>query len=479
MLKFLPAILIFAMLFCQGFSVMAQDSTGSSGSFIGPEYLETIASQSNSLQTRLDKKSEKILSRFQDKERKILRKLERIDSSKAASLFSDLDEKYKQLDQKIQATQGTVYIPKIDTMITSLKFLDQHPGLMAGAELYKGKLSESLDKVRALKEGFSKAETIKMFLKERKQFLKDQVSKFGFSRELKKLNKEAYYYAQQINEYKEILKDSKKAERKALELLSRTKLFKDFMRKNSQLASLFRLPGNPDDPSSQASLAGLQTRVQVTQLIQDQLTAGGPAAREQFQQNVQAAQAQLNQLKDKVLKFGGGSSDKEVPDFKPNNQKTKSFLQKLEFGTNIQSTKANSIFPVTSDIGLSVGYKINDNSIIGIGSSFKMGWGRDIRHIRISSQGVGLRSFLDYKIKGSLWISGGFEMNYRSEIREIALLKDYAAWQQSGLLGLSKVVSLKTKVFRKTKLQLLWDFLGYRQVPRAHPIIFRISYAFK
>ncbi len=479
MLKFLPAILIFAMLFCHGFSVMAQDSTEMSGSLIGPAYLETIASKSNSLQARLDKKSEKILSRFQDKERRILRKLKRIDSSQAASLFSDLGEKYKQLDQRIQSPQQTVYIAKIDTLITSLKFLDQHPGLMAGVELYKGKLSESLDKVRALKEEFSKAEAIKKFLKERKQFLKDQVSKFGFSRELKKLNKEAYYYAQQIKEYKEILKDSKKAERKALELLSKTKLFKDFMRKNSQLASLFRLPGNPDDPSSQASLAGLQTRVQVTQLIQSQLTAGGPAAREQFQQNVQAAQAQLNQLKEKVMKTGGGSSDDIMPEgFKPNDQRTKSFWQRLEYGTNIQTQKANGYFPVTSDIGLSVGYKVNTKSIFGIGASYKMGWGSGIRNIRITHQGVGLRSFIDWKLKGSLWISGGYEMNYKTVFNSINLLQDMNAWQQSGLIGFSKTVSIKSKFFKKTKVQLLWDFLSYQQVPRTQPALFRVGYNF-
>jgi hypothetical protein len=49
------------------------------------------------------------------------------------------------------------------------------------------------------------------------------------------------------------LKDHKKAERKAIELLSKTKLFKDFMRKNSMLASLFRLPGDQNDPLSQAT----------------------------------------------------------------------------------------------------------------------------------------------------------------------------------------------------------------------------------
>ena len=56
--------------------------------------------------------------------------------------------------------------------------------------------------------------------------------------------------------------------------------------------------------------------------------------------------------------------------------------------------------------------------------------------------------------------------------------REGAAWQQSGLVGLSKILSLKTKVFKKTKLQLLWDFLCYEQVPRGQPIKFRIGYNF-
>jgi len=44
-----------------------------------------------------------------------------------------------------------------------------------------------------------------------------------------------------------------------------------------------------------------------------------------------------------------------------------------------------------------------------------------------------VRSFVDWKIKGSFWISGGFEMNYRNEFNSIEVLKDYNAWQQSGL----------------------------------------------
>ncbi|MBL7709152.1 MAG: hypothetical protein JNJ86_08760 [Chitinophagaceae bacterium] len=446
---------------------------------ISLQYLEKAGAQASALSSKLDKKAAKVLAKFQKQEEKMRAKLMKIDSSAAKELFNNAAAKYKGLEEKLKNGGAGQYIPKLDTLVTSLKFLQNNSELLEKGKEAAVKLKETMGKVDGLKDKFQQAETIKQFIKERKQFLKDQLGKFGFAKELKKLNKEVYYYTQQVNEYKEILKDSKKAEKKAIELLSKTKLFKDFMRKNSMLASLFRLPGDPNDPSAQVSLAGLQTRTQVNNLIQQQIAAGGPNAQAQFRQNIQDAQSQLNQLKDKVMKMGGGSSDAELPDFKPNNQKTKSFLQRLEYGTNIQSQKANAFFPVTSDIGLSIGYKLNDKSIIGIGSSFKMGWGTGFNNIRISSQGVGLRSYLDYKIKGSFWISGGYEMNYRSAINSIAQLQPYSAWQRSGLVGLSKVVSLKTKFFKKTKLQLLWDFLSYEQVPRVQPLVFRVSYNIK
>lgn len=305
------------------------------------------------------------------------------------------------------------------------------------------------------------------------------MSKFGFARELKKINKQVYYYSNQINEYKAALKDPKKATKKALDILANNKSFREFWRKNSQLASLFRLPGEPGDPTSQVNLSGLQTRAQVNALIQQQLVAGGPNAQAQFQQNMQAAQGQLNQLKDKVIKMGRGSSDAEMPEgFKPNNQKTKSFLQRLEFGTNLQSQRSYGIMPTTSDIGVSLGFLINDKSIIGIGASYKLGWGQNLQNIRISHQGVGARSFIDWKLRGSLWISGGFEMNYQSEIRNIAELKDYSAWQRSGLIGLSRKIPIKTKFFKSTRIKIMWDFMSYEQTPQANPVIIRFGYNF-
>jgi hypothetical protein len=188
----------------------------------------------------------------------------------------------------------------------------------------------------------------------------------------------------------------------------------------------------------------------------------------------------MNELKNKISKFGGGSSDDIMPEgFKPNGEKTKSFLKRLEVGTNIQTQKASSFFPTTSDVGLSVGYKLNDKSIIGVGASYKMGLGRGWNAIKFTSEGVGLRSYIDWKIKGSLWISGGYEMNYKAAFSDFIQLKDMSGWQRSGLIGLSKSVPVKSKFFKKTKMQLLWDFLSYEQRPRTQPIIFRIGYNFK
>lgn len=456
----------------------AQDSSSIQ---LPSRYLDNVSSKAKQLEQKLDQKTDKTLDRMMKLELKMKSKLAKVDSLKAKEVFGNIEEKYNSLKQRLTSKlSGKKYIPSLDTLSTSLKFLQQNPQLVSQIKDGEQKVKDALGKVHGLEDKFQQAEEIKKFLKEQKQFLKDQLEKFGLVKQLKKLNKQVYYYAEQVNEYKAILQDHKKAERKAIELLSKTKLFKDFMRKNSMLASLFRLPGDPNDPLTQASLAGLQTRAQVNNLIQQQIASGGPNAQAQFSQNMQAAQSQLNQLKNKISQQGKGSSDDIMPEgFKPNNQKSKSFWKRIELGTNTQSQSATDFFPVTTDLGLSVGYKLNDKSIIGVGASYKLGLGRGWNHIKFTNEGAGLRSFVDWKLKKSFWISGGYEMNYKTAFEDFYQLRNYSAWQRSGLLGLSKVVSVRSKFFKKTKVQLLWDFLSYEQIPRTQPIVFRIGYNLK
>jgi len=441
------------------------------------KFAASVSKKAEKLEDKLVAKSMKVLNKMQSQEEKIYHKLLSTKDSVAAKMnLSEMKNKYASLKNGLKSSaiisKGRTYLPKLDSFTTSLKFLDQNG--------VGGKVKDALGKTTALQDKFQKSEEIKKFIKERREQLKQQLEKLGMVKQLKQINKQVYYYAAQIKEYREVLKDTKKIEKKALELLAKTKLFRDFMVKNSMLASLFRMPGDPNDPAYIASLAGLQTRVQVNVLIQQVVTGAGPNGMQQFRQQMQSAQGQMNQLKNRIMKGGGGSSEDIMPEgFKPNEQKTKSFLKRLDLGTNIQTQKSTNFFPTTSDIGLSVGYKLNDKSVIGVGASYKLGLGNGWQHIKFSSEGIGLRSYIDWKFKGNFWISGGYEMNYRTAFYNFYQLKDLNAWQQSGLIGISKSVPIKSKFFKKTKVQLLWDFMSYQQVPRTQPFIFRSGYNFK
>jgi hypothetical protein len=124
---------------------------------------------------------------------------------------------------------------------------------------------------------------------------------------------------------------------------------------------------------------------------------------------------------------------------------------------------------------------------MGVGASYKLGLGRGWNNIRFSNEGVGLRSYVEWQIPspfggsrkgaGSLFISGGYEQNYRTLFSSLEQLRNYSSWQSSGLIGLSKKYSVSKKL--KGSVQLLWDFLSYRQVPQTQAILFRIGYGLK
>lgn len=477
-------ILLILILLVTGYCADAQEENRSTFDKITSfptRFLDKINKKSESIEDKLISGSEKALKRLASQEKKMKKKLARKDSSAAEQLFGDVDKRYKDLQSKLeQPTKLTgragQYFPHLDTLKTSLNFLTQNNELLANGKEMAGKVKDALGSVKGLEGKLDQATDIKKYLRERKQMLKEQMNRFGLTKELQKYNKQAYYYAEQVNTYKAMLEDPSRLEQKALELVKKLPAFQDFFKKNSELASLFRLP---DNYGSTASLAGLQTRSSVQSLIQDRIASAGPNATAMLQQNVQAAQAQLSSLKNKLNDLGGmGNSEGDVPDFKPNNQKTKSFLQRLEYGTNLQSQRSSNYFPTTTDVGLSVGYKLNDKSIIGVGASYKVGWGENIRNIKVSSQGVGFRSFADYKIKGSFFASGGFEYNYQQPFSSVSIVRDLESWQKSGLIGVSKIISLKSKMFKKTRMQLLWDFLSYQQIPQAQPLKFRVGYNF-
>jgi uncharacterized protein YoxC len=474
MTRTLFAISVTIVIFCCSQTLRAQDSLRQ----LPKQYLATVQRKAAAVEDKIDRQTERYLNKLAKREEKLRRKLARIDSAGAAALFNGTAAKYKQLQAGIKNKSATIqeYIPRLDSLGTSLKFLQANNGLINGSV---ANLSKSLQQVQQLQSKLGQTEQVKQFIKERKEQIKQALQRYtklpkGIGKQLERYNKQAYYYAAQIREYKELLNSPEKIERKALELLNKLPAFQQFMKQNSMLAGLFRLPDNAADPSQ--ALAGLQTRAQVQQLLQTRIAAGGPGAMNQFRENIQAAQSQLTALKNKANQLGGGNGAEEIPGFKPNPQKTKSFLQRVEFTGNLQFSKPNSFFPNTSDIAFGVGYKLNSKSIIGTAISYKLGLGNSIKRIAFTNEGIGLRSYLDWKLKGNLYISGGYELNHFTSFSRIESLRNNNYWTPGGLLGLSR----KYRISKKAggNFQVLYNFLYKQSNINTQPIVVRTGYQF-
>ncbi|MGN6196717.1 MAG: hypothetical protein ACTHOB_17385 [Ginsengibacter sp.] len=480
MRKIVCQTLILVFIACKTCTAQGIDSVTTNIENLPGNFFSKIQKKYTSLEKSLSKKTTKYLNKMQRQERRLQRKAAMSDSGFIP--HENVDSVYAAFNAKLHAEssvsgQSVVHLnqynPFIDTLSTSLAFLQKYKGLEDKVKLP----SEALDK---LKSKLNESDKIKEFIEQRKQQIKDQLSKYthipsSLKTQYASIQKTAYYYKAQIEEYKATLKDPKKIEEKALGVLNKMPFFQKFMKENSQLASLFGLPENYGTP---ASLAGLQTRASVQGMIQQRIAAGGPNALAQVQQNLQNAQAQLSQLKDKLLKSSGlqgMSGDIDMPDFKPNNQKTKPFLKRLDYGFNVQFEKNNSLMPSTSDLAGTLGYRLNTKSEAGIGISYKLGLG-SIQHIQFSSQGIGFRSYLDWKIRKQFYATGGYEMNYNSGFKSIQQLKNEDLWQRSALAGISKKYQISKKL--KGNLQLLYDFLAYRHTPVSQPFLFRIGYNF-
>jgi hypothetical protein len=449
-----------------------------------------VRSKAANLDQQMTRQTGKYLQRLAKQEDKLRKQLFRQDSAAALRLLGKTPFDYQALLAKLHSpvsgsvgvgptATGNVYLPYLDSVKTSIKFLQQNKMLLAGGAQWEGSMNASLAQVNQLQSKIQVTEYIRQQVNQHKAALQQVLSQYahlpsGIQNMYQGYSQQAYYYSAQLKQYQTELSDPDKLTKRALVILNQRTDFPSFMKTYSDLSGLFSLPGRTNGPQA---IAGLQTRSSVQQQLQGKVVAAGPDGQAAIQQNIQSAKAKLKSWQDKVMRAGGGSSTMDVPDFRPNTQKTKTLWGRLQYGLNFQSLPSTYAFPATSDIGASLGYKVNDRNLVGIGASYKIGWGKDIQHIAITSQGAGLRTFWETKIKGSFSAYGGFEYSYQQIIYSPAQINNLNYWTRSGLIGVTKQYHISSKV--KGELQLLWDFLSYQQVPKTQPILFRVCYVWR
>jgi len=489
---------------CLSFLIRAQSIVDSTKVVVSSSrIIHQTEDRVNALTAKLISQTKKDLLRMQRQD-KLLRERLAADGQPAhgGGLVS-VDEQYNTLISSMSLDSGGRnvvpaggYQANLDSLQGVLKFLGQKNNNIPGAQKALGELT-------ALQAKMQDADLVKQFLSQRRAQISSYLEQYtnlpsGVTGIFASYKKQAYYYSQQVQAYKEELNDPDRLLKRALGELNKLPSFASFMKRNSVLAGLFNMPAGSSaegpsggllsrdklmaslggDPAGGNSMGGNTAGVPGASFPQGSEQATGGISGQGLTQSIGEAQGQVDGLRDKLNAAGGGSGgDLDVPDFKPNSQRTRSFFRRLELGTNLQSTSSSVYFPTTTDLGLSLGYRLDDKNVVGIGLSYKMGWGRDIKHVSISSQGIGLRSFADIHISKSFFATGGFEYNYQHPFSIQGFPVRLDDWRKSGLLGITKIISMKSRPFKKARLQLLWDFLSYGNRPQTQPLKFRIGYS--
>jgi hypothetical protein len=473
---------IYCLLLCipMGLTAQKQSVPDSTAINISPKlsgkYIQDIGNRSAEYQAKLQQGTEKYLDKLNAEELILQKQLSKTDPAAAERIFNGSQQVYNKIQNDLKNNSENIlkpmgkYVPGIDSAVTSLKFLQQNGNLPGKLGTNVAQVKAAMSKVQSLEDQFKKTDNVEDFIKQREQYLQQQLTSYNLPG-LQQYKQQAAYYGQEMAELKQDWDDPSRAEAKAMALLNKLPAFQDFMKKNSMIVGLFNIP---DDYSS-AGIAGLQTRDQVQKLMQEKMQMMGPSGAQTAQQNIGDAQSTLTDLRNKLNQ---GSSELAMPAGQGNNQHTRSLLKRIQYGFDMQSTKSNFYFPNQTAFALTAGYKLDDRNTVGFGLAYSVGWGRDIQHISVTSQGIGFRFFGDFKIKGSFYGSGGFEYNYSYPFQSLRQLQGSGLWQRSGLIGITKMVSIRSKLVKKTKIQLLWNFLSYYQVPQTQPIIFRVGYNF-
>lgn len=461
--------------------VVAQDSSVITSNQLLLRYLSSVDKKTKAESAKINTQVISTIQAIKNEELSLYSKLAKINPKTAESIFGNIETRYDKLFSCWSNPAGGItennwgsVSPSLDSLKNTVEFIRKSCG-NASAKLkgLSNQFSDVTTQITQLGNKIKIADDFKQQIVQREQFLTEQFQQIGAAKMLRSYKQKVYYYKEQFSEFKEDLRDEKKIERKAFEVLNKIPSYKKFLQKNSYLSMIF---GSVDDYNISAEkMEGLQTRAVVQTMLSDKMSAIGNTADLNVSQQFQSVPSIGTSLASQLERLRH-QQEPEDKVYTPNSQHTKSFLKRFQFGADLQFGRTYNFLPMTSNIALSLGYKLNDKSTIGIGVAYMLGLGSGINDINLSSQGLGLRSFIDWKLLKNIYLSGGYEWNYLSAFHSIDQLKNLISWKQSGLIGISRKYKISPKI--KGKVQLLFDFLSYKNLPKTPPIIFRMGWDF-
>ncbi len=406
---------------------------------------------------RIDKKLKKLNASIEKKLLKLKEQLSSATDSTHTSVVPNLDslklslQSENKLLSKVDSLGGK--LEGLDSLGIDTSFLNEIKALKNQMKVGMQLDKENLKVVEKMNSSLLELTEMEYHLKDLNS-LSDQLNIQGisdkFSGQFGDMDKTLNQFKEQMTEYQGLLEEHKAA------LVNWDKTLENYIQRLEAVQGIKEFQGKMIDPAQKLEeatnrLEGYQSKDFVNKQIQERfqklLKEEGPDA---LAKRMTEGHQKLSALKDKF---------EEVQDItkpikkKPNPYKGKPLKERLAIGGNFQINRSE---PVTADLAAELAYKINKDSEIGIGSSYRIRL-KKFRVNNIPTEVLNLRSFYHYRIWKNVGLQANYELNY-SEPRELPRLDGQGKeWQQSGLAGFRIAQGLLGKFEAYTTIQ--YDFL--------------------
>lgn len=231
--------------------------------------------------------------------------------------------------------------------------------------------------------------------------------------------KDVFYAKGRMKAFKALADDPSVAEQKALELLQGTPGFEEKISATVSGSGMSSIATVED-----LEKMGYQTRQQLSANLQQHFGKNLGAVQTQMRSQIAAwqseAQGTIIEVKDTKNSLQS-AKNRLKPGFKVNPMRSLPFWQRIEKSYTLQTARASAdgSKPAMLEMSGMAGYRQTQTLSAGIGVALDVGLGQDWSHIKFSFQGLGLRSYVQWKgLPYEFGLYGGYERLY----------KGYAFW---------------------------------------------------
>lgn len=447
----------------------------------GKRYLDLNIRSINKFNERDQKLQWRLLNKLARKERHLIQRLEGKDSTAYANLQqrSLSFDSIRTLSRNGNNTkQKSLVNPSIDSLQRIAAFL-QNKSNKAEKINVKG----YGDQLQFAGQQANQNHYIWGLIEQRANNLKN-TGKAG--RRLTGMNRQLFYAREKMKVFKDISEEPSKAEDIALETLQGEQGFEQYM--------------HPANPNSMASLAakgatvtdlekmGYPTKRQLTANLQKKFgnSLGGMQQKMGSQmQDYMSEVKKLQTAKSTALQTKTSLSAlrrPKKPEFRINPMRTMPFAQRIEKQFNWQTSRSTlDGKPAMLQASIMAGFRHTPKLSYGVGIATSIGLGQNWNNLKLSFQGLGLRTYASWQLIYGVGLYAGYERMYKQAafidtkqvMQElIPTTHNTGAYYESILAGLTKTYNINNKW--NGSLQVLYD-VWWKEKGLRSPIVLRIA----